>query len=109
MMRTGHGHKNIRGFSENIRGFSPLNPPLAPPLVKMEKLFSHLPAARAAQLTELINSFPCLFFDSPTRTHLIEHDIIVSDDVKPIKQIFYRVNVEKQKQMEEQINYMFET
>ncbi len=33
MMRTGHGHKNIRGFSENIRGFSPLSPPLAPPLV----------------------------------------------------------------------------
>ncbi len=32
MMRTGHGHKNIRGFSENIRGFSPLSPPLAPPL-----------------------------------------------------------------------------
>ncbi len=32
MMRTGHGNKNIQGFSENIRGFSPLSPPLAPPL-----------------------------------------------------------------------------
>ncbi len=30
---TRHGNKNIRGFTENIRGFSPLSPPLAPPLV----------------------------------------------------------------------------
>ncbi len=47
MMRTGHGHKNIRGFSENIRGFSPLSPPLAPPLVeklKKTKLQSAVPA-----------------------------------------------------------------
>ncbi len=29
---TRHGNKNIRGFTENIRGFSPLSPPLAPPL-----------------------------------------------------------------------------
>ncbi len=32
MMLTRHGNKNIRGFTENIRGFSPLRPPLAPPL-----------------------------------------------------------------------------
>ncbi len=57
-------------------------------------------------MAKLINSFSCLFSDSPTCTHLIEHDIIVGDDVKPIKQRFYRVNAEKQKQMEEQINYM---
>ncbi len=49
-------------------------------LVNVDKLFAHLPAACAAQLTELINSFPCLFSDSPTRSHLIEHDIIVGDD-----------------------------
>lgn len=67
-------------------------------MANLEKLF-------AAQLTELINSFPCLFSDSPTCTHLIEHDTEVGD-VKPIKQRFYRVNAEKQKQMEEQINYM---
>ncbi len=61
-------------------------------LANLEKLFAHLPAAHAAQLTQLVNSFPCLFSDSPTRTHLIDHDIVVGD-VKPIKQRFYRVNV----------------
>ncbi len=33
IMRTGHDNKNIRGFSENIWGFSPLSPPLEPPLL----------------------------------------------------------------------------
>ncbi len=43
---TRHGNKNIRGFTENIRGFSPLSPPLAPPLPLFISLHWLLVAAR---------------------------------------------------------------
>lgn len=62
-------------------------------LGQLDKLFLHLSASHAKQLSELIRSFPCLFSDIPGRTCLLEHDIEVGD-TKPIKQRFYRVNFE---------------
>ena len=52
-------------------------------------LLSHLTELQRAELTELIRSFPTLFGDTPSRTHLIEHDIDVGA-CTPIKQRFYR-------------------
>ncbi len=46
MMRTGHGHKNIRGFS-------PLSPPLAPPLIT-----SNNRTPQSLKLTQLKNKSP---------------------------------------------------
>ena len=53
-------------------------------------LLSHLPATGRRELAALIQEFPCLFGDTPSCTHLIEHDIDIGD-AKPIKQRFYRV------------------
>lgn len=55
----------------------------------------------------LISEFPKLFSDSPSRTHLIEHDIDVGD-AKPIRQRFYRVSLDKQRHLESEIKYMVE-
>lgn len=43
---------------------------------------------------ELIKSYSCLLGDTPSRTHLIEHDID-GGDAQPIKQHFYQISPEK--------------
>uniref|UniRef100_A0A096M9Z4 ribonuclease H n=1 Tax=Poecilia formosa TaxID=48698 RepID=A0A096M9Z4_POEFO len=77
-------------------------------LDKLDTLLAHLPAGRAKQLAGLIGEFPCLFSDTPGRTHLIEHDVDVGD-AKPIKQRFYRVNLEKRKHLNAEVDYMLRT
>ncbi len=49
---TRHGNKNIRGFTENIRGFSPLSPPLALPLV-IDNTFNNLYIKKLCRTTLL--------------------------------------------------------
>nr|XP_046229617.1 uncharacterized protein LOC124050808 isoform X1 [Scatophagus argus] len=76
-------------------------------LGKLESLLSHLSGERCAELCALIHSYSCLFGDTPTQTHVIEHDIDVGD-AQPIRQRFYRVSEEKHKLMETEIKYMLE-
>ena len=71
----------------------------------LDTLFTHLSTDRAAQLADVIHRYPSLFSDTPGRTHLIEHDIDVGDS-EPIKQRFYRVNFEKRKYLDSEVNYM---
>lgn len=66
-----------------------------------------MPKERSAELYALINSYLCLFNDTPTQTHLIEHDIDVGN-AEPIRQPFYRVSEVKRQVMEGEINYMLE-
>jgi len=53
-------------------------------------LLDHWSGSRKLQLSKLILSLPSLFSDTPSRTHVIEHDIDIGDE-KPIRQRFYRV------------------
>ena len=76
-------------------------------LSHLNLLCRHLSATRSEELIELINSFPCLFSDTPGCTHLIEHDIDVGD-AKPIRQRFYRVNSEKLKHLDAEVSYLLE-
>ena len=76
-------------------------------LKNLDKLLGHLPAVQGKELSDLILSFPVLFSDTPSRTHLIEHDIDVGD-VAPIRQRFYRFPQEKQFQLEAEVKYMLE-
>lgn len=76
-------------------------------LQNISTLFSHLPKDRAEQLSGVVNQFPELFSDVPGRTHLIEHDVDVGE-AKPIKQRFYRVNLEKRKCLDAEITYMLD-
>jgi len=76
-------------------------------LQNMDNLFSHLDVSKRNQLADLIKHFPCLFGDTPTCTHLIEHDIDVGNS-KPIKQRFYRVHPEKRKYLDVEVKYMLD-
>ncbi len=74
-------------------------------LCDIDNILAHLPEPRCVELAQLIQSFPCLFGDTPSHTHIIEHDIDVGD-TKPIKQRFYRVNADKRKYLDAEVKYM---
>lgn len=76
-------------------------------LQNLDGLLGHLEVSRRAQLVSLIRHYTCLFSDTPTRTHLIEHDIDVGDS-KPIKQKFYRLHPEKRKFLDAEVKFMLE-
>lgn len=76
-------------------------------LSKLDSLLSHLSQPQKSELSTLIKSFPCLFNDVPTQTHLIEHDIEVGE-TKPIKQRFYRVPFERRKFLDAEVKYMLD-
>lgn len=64
-------------------------------------MLAHFTVEKHTELAELIKSFPSLFGDMPSQTHVIEHDI---DDPKPIRQRFYRVS-EKRKVIDGKVEY----
>lgn len=68
-------------------------------------LLSHLDISKRNQLAASIAGFPCLFGGTPTRTHVVEHNIDVGDS-KSIKQRFYRVHPEKRKLLDAELKYM---
>ncbi len=70
-------------------------------------LLAHLSEEQRAQLSALIQRYPGLFGDTPSRTSLVKHDIDVGD-AHAIRQRFYRVSAEKHKVMDTEIQYMLE-
>lgn len=76
-------------------------------LRSLESLLGHLSAVERSELTVLIRSNLGLFGDTPSRTHMLVHDIDV-EGARPIRQRFYRVSEEKRKVMDTEIKYMLE-
>ena len=76
-------------------------------LKQLPQLLQHLSEDKCAELINLINDFPTLFSDTPTQTHLLEHDIDVGD-VAPIRQRFYRVSQEKRKHIDAEVEYLLD-
>lgn len=70
-------------------------------------IMANLEDEKRAELIAVIESYPALFSDVPSRTHLVEHDVDVGDAV-PIKQRFYRVSLEKRKQLDKEVQYMLD-
>lgn len=76
-------------------------------LAELNTLFGHLSGERASELSSLLSDFPSLFSDTPSCTHLIEHDIDVGD-AEPIRQRFYRVSQDKQRHLEAEVKYLLD-
>lgn len=76
-------------------------------LQNLSPLVDHLDCGKRDELVALIRSYPALFSDTLSQTHLIEHDIDIGE-AKPIKQKFYRVSEEKKQQLETEVQYMLE-
>lgn len=76
-------------------------------LANLEGWVKHLSCKQRSELNSMLTEFSVLFSDTPSRTHLIEHDIDVGD-VKPVRQRFYRVSFDKRQKFEAEVNYMLE-
>ena len=73
-------------------------------LRNLNNKLSHL---EEEELKQLIHEYEHLFPDIPTRTDKIYHDVIVEDS-KPIKQHPYRMNLLKQKYLQDEVKYLLE-
>lgn len=76
-------------------------------LQHLDEMVGHLDSEKRDQLVGIIEKYPMLFSDTPTKTHLIEHDIDIGD-AKPIKQKFYRVSEEKKLKLDAEVKYMLD-
>ena len=76
-------------------------------LSKLDESFSDLDELKREHVVKLIRSHVSLFSDVPTRTHVLQHDIDVGDS-PPIKQHAYRVNPDKRRRLQEQVDYMMD-
>ncbi len=74
-------------------------------LANLDSYFLHLPCSQRTDIVKLINGHVSLFSDVSSQTHVLQHDIDV-DDNTPIKQHPYRVNPEKRRRLQNQVNYM---
>ncbi len=96
-----------RGGSYVFRGGLTRSAENSQTLQNLEVLVDHLDSEKRGELVALIRNYPVLFSDTPSQTHLIEHDIDIGD-AKPIKQRFYRVSEEKRLQLETEVQYMLD-
>lgn len=55
----------------------------------------------------MFKAYPALFSDTPSQTHLLEHDIDVGE-AQPVKQRFYRVSPDKREQLDREVQYMLD-
>jgi len=76
-------------------------------LQNLDVKLCHLENCQQVQMKELILKYHDLFPDVPKRTSIAVHDVDVGD-AKPIKQHPYRMNPEKSKIAESEIEYMLE-
>uniref|UniRef100_A0A674PAM1 Gypsy retrotransposon integrase-like protein 1 n=1 Tax=Takifugu rubripes TaxID=31033 RepID=A0A674PAM1_TAKRU len=74
-------------------------------LAELDKSLSHLSSEHSEEIKSLISEFSSLFTDKLSCTDLLEHDIDVGDS-RPIRQRFYRVSPEKNKILEESVQYL---
>ncbi|XP_063963929.1 uncharacterized protein LOC135156194 [Lytechinus pictus] len=76
-------------------------------LTHINDKLTHLSEKERRDVKELLNEYPQLFADIPSRTDVVEHDVDVGDTA-PIKQAPYRVNPVKMKNLEKEIEYMLQ-
>jgi len=76
-------------------------------LSQIDQKLSHLQPDQRRQMKQLIEEFACLFPDTPSATHLIQHDVDVGD-AKPVKQHPYRMNPQKLAILEKEIQYLLD-
>lgn len=74
-------------------------------LADLSKYLSHLSESEKTEIIKLVSSFPSLFSDVPTRTHVIEHDIDVGV-AQSVKQHAYRVNPIKRELLQKEVDYL---
>ena len=77
-------------------------------LKDLDNKLAHLPNCEKSSIKGLIFENIDLFNDIPRKTHLIRHDVIIDENVTPIKQHPYRVNPIQLEHIRKEVDYMLE-
>ena len=77
-------------------------------LENIDEKLTHLKMSERNVIKSIILEYPMLFNDVPSRTNLIEHDIILHETATPIKQHPYRVNPNQLTIIQKEIQYMLD-
>lgn len=77
-------------------------------LANIASKLSHLSEKQKSDVTQLLNEFQELFTDVPGRTTLLEHDIVLLEGTRPIKQHPYRMNPVKHAALKKEVEYMLQ-
>ena len=88
---------NIPALGESLQNSNVLN--------NLQTFLGHLSDYQRESIIKLINNFPSIFSDVPSRTNVLFHDIDVGD-AAPVKQHPYRVNPLKRGIMKTEVEYM---
>ncbi|XP_066952268.1 uncharacterized protein [Macrobrachium rosenbergii] len=89
-------HVSVENLKTNVEIFN-----------KANVLLEHLDEVQKKDLLCLIKSFPEVFRETPGLTSWLEHDVEVGD-ARPVKQAPYRLNPEKAKVVEKEVQYMLD-
>ena len=74
-------------------------------LSNLKAKLGHLTQSQSAELEATIHSNLKLFPDVPSRTNAVYHDVDVGE-AEPVKQPPYRVNPQKRKLLQQEVEYM---
>ena len=66
----------------------------------------HLEEARRSELLAILRKYPELMGDVPSRTTIIQHDVVLTEAARPIRQHPYRVSPAKRELMKQEVDYM---
>ena len=72
-----------------------------------EKL-GHLETGQRQQLLRMLDEFPGILQDTPTRTHILQHDVTTVGEATPVRQYPHRTSPEKKRLMREEVRYLLE-
>ena len=77
-------------------------------LANTDLKFQHLPSNQRKDLECLLTEFPQLFSDVPQQSSLVEHDLVLVDGARPIKQHPYRASPWKREALQKEVQYLID-
>ena len=77
-------------------------------LAKLSGKLQHLQEQQKKDMMDLLLQFPQIMSDTPTRTNLIHHDVVLTGPGTPIRQHPYRMSPEKRAVMKREVQYLLD-
>ena len=76
--------------------------------LELRARLGHLSEGQKDQLLRLLDNFSGVMGDTPTRTHLLQHDVALVEGAKPVRRYPYRLSTEKKKLMRQEVQYLLD-
>ena len=68
----------------------------------------HLEEGQRKQLMRVLDEYALIMQDTPSRTPLLQHDVVLVEGAKPVRQYPYRLSPEKKRLMRKEVQYLLD-